>query len=122
MYLIRNIAAIVLIIITLTVVSFHTITGKLYAIEQANPIEGIDEEKCNEIYNCKIITKDVFKYPGIVDPFDNNDEKAKTAMNNINDTKIIQEQSCHKLMDVEIEKKKDQKIGEQTPNFMICLP
>jgi len=122
MYLIRNIAAIVLIIITLTVVSFHTITGKLYAIEQANPIEGIDEEKCNEIYNCKIITKDVFKYPGIVDPFDNNDEKAKTAVNNINDTKIIEEQSCHKLMDVEIEKKKDQKIGEQTPNFMICLP
>jgi hemerythrin superfamily protein len=122
MYLIRNIAAIVLIIITLTVVSFHTITGKLYAIEKANPIEGIDEEKCNEIYNCKIITKDVFKYPDIVDPFDNNDEKAKTAMNNINDTKIIEEQSCHKLMDVEIEKKKDQKIGEQIPNFMICLP
>lgn len=122
MYLIRNIAAIVLIIITLTVISFHTITGKLYAIEKATPIEGIDEEKCNEIYNCKIITKDVFKYPDIVDTFAKNDEKAKTAMNNINDTKIIEEQSCHKLMDVEIEKKKDQKIGEQTPNFMICLP
>jgi hypothetical protein len=57
-----------------------------------------------------------------VDTFAKNDEKAKTAMNNINDTKIIEEQSCHKLMDVEIEKKKDQKIGEQTPNFMICLP
>lgn len=122
MYLIRNIAAIVLIIISLTTVSIHTITGKLYAIEQSNPIEGIDEEKCNEIYNCKIITKDVFKYPSIVDPFVKNEEIDKTVMNNNNDTKIIEEQSCPKLMDVDIEKKEDQKIGEQTPKFMICLP
>jgi len=122
MYLIRYIAAIVLIIISLTVVSIHTITGKLYAIEQSNPIEGIDEEKCNEIYNCKIITKDVFKYPDRVNPFDKNEAIAKTVMNNINDTKIMEEQSCQKLMDVDIEKKKDQKIGEQTPKFMICLP
>ena len=122
MNLIRYIAGIVLIIISLTVVSIHTITGKLYAIEQSNPIEGIDEEKCNEIYNCKIITKDVSKYPGIVDPFVKNEEIDKTVMNNINDTKIMEEQSCQKLMDVDIEKKKDQKIGEQTPKFMICLP
>ena len=122
MYLIRYIAAIVLIIISLTAVSIHTITGKLYAIEQSNPIEGIDEEKCNEIYNCKIIIKDVFKYPDRVNPFDKNEAIAKTVMNNINDTKIMEEQSCQKLMDVDIEKKKDQKIGEQTPKFMICLP
>jgi len=122
MNLIRYIAGIVLIIISLTVVSIHTITGKLYAIEQSNPIEGIDEEKCNEIYNCKIITKDEFKYPDRVNPFDKNEAIAKTVMNNINDTKIMEEQSCQKLMDVDIEKKKDQKIGEQTPKFMICLP
>lgn len=85
-------------------------------------MEGINEEECNKIFNCKIITGNVLKYPDRVDPFDNNEEKSKTVANNINDIKKMEEQSCQKLMDVDIVKKKDQQIGEQTPKFLICVP
>jgi hypothetical protein len=42
--------------------------------------------------------------------------------NNIIDSQKMAEKSCQKLMDVDIEKIKDQQIGEQTPKFLICLP
>ena len=85
-------------------------------------MEGINEQECNKIFNCKIITDDVLKYPDRVNPFDNNEEIAKTMANNIDDIKKMEEQSCQKLMDVDIVKKKDQQIGEQTPKFLVCLP
>lgn len=122
MYLTSNITAIVLIIISLTVVSISTVTGRLYAIEQSHAIEGIDEEKCNEIYNCKIITKDVFKYSDIVDPFNKNQQINQTLASNLDDNNNVEKQSCERLMDVDIIKKKDQTIGEQNPKYMICLP
>lgn len=122
MYLTSNITAIVLIIISLTVVSISTVTGRLYAIEQSHAIEGIDEEKCNEIYNCKIITKDVFKYSDIVDPFNKNQQINQTLASNLDDNNNVEKQSCKRLMDVDIIKKKDQTIGEQNPKYMICLP
>jgi hypothetical protein len=43
-------------------------------------------------------------------------------MNNINDSQKMAEKSCQKLMGVDIEKINNQQIGEQTPNFLICLP
>ncbi len=122
MYLTRNITAIVLIIISLTVVSISTVTGRLYAIEQSHAREGIDEEKCNEINNCKIITKDVFKYSDIVDPFNKNQQINQTLASNLDDNNSVEKQSCERLMDVDIIKKKDQTIGEQNPKYMICLP
>jgi hypothetical protein len=85
-------------------------------------MEGVNEEECNKIFNCKIITENVFKYPYRADVFDKNEEIDKTVMNNINDSKKIEDQSCQKLMDVDIEKTKDQQTGEQTPKFLICLP
>jgi len=122
MYLTRNITAIVLIIISLTVVSISTVTGRLYAIEQSHATEGIDEEKCNEINNCKIITKDVFKYSDIVDPFNKNQQINQTLASNLDDNNSVEKQSCERLMDVDIINKKDQTIGEQNPKYMICLP
>lgn len=108
--------------LTLTLASTHVFTGRLYAIEQPSKMEGINEEECNKIFNCKIITEDVFKYPDIVNPFAKSEEIAKIVENNANDAKIMAENACQKLMDVDIVKKKDQKIGEQTPKYLVCLP
>jgi ferredoxin len=110
----------VFIIISFAVISITTVGARIYAIEQPSTLEGIDEERCTEIYNCKIITKDVFKYPDIVNPFDKN-QHLHTLTNDMNDSNV-EKQSCEKLMDVDIIKKKDQKPGEQTPRFTICLP
>jgi ferredoxin len=110
----------VFIIISFSVISITTVGARIYAIEQPSTLEGIDEERCTEIYNCKIITKDVFKYPDIVNPFDKN-QHLQTLTNDTNDSNV-EKQSCKKLMDVDIIKKKDQKPGEQTPRFTICLP
>jgi ferredoxin len=110
----------VFIIISFAVISITTVGARIYAIEQPSTLEGIDEERCTEINNCKIITKDVFKYPDIVNPFDKN-QHLQTLTNDMNDSNV-EKQSCEKLMDVDIIKKKDQKPGEQTPRFTICLP
>ncbi|SRR4249919_36407 len=110
----------VFIIISFAVISITTVGARIYAIEQPSTLEGIDEERCTEIYNCKIITKDVFKYPDIVSPFDKN-QHLQTLTNDTKDSNL-ENQSCEKLMDVDIIKKKVQKSGEQTPRFTICLP
>ena len=108
--------------ISLTLASMHVFAGRIYAIEQPSKMEGINEEECNKIFNCKIISEDVLKYPDIVNPFTKNEEIAKTLVNNANDSKIMTEHTCQKLMDVDIVKKKDQKIGEQAPKYLVCLP
>ena len=110
----------VFIIISFAVISITTVGARIYAIEQPSTLEGIDEARCTGISNCKIITKDVFKYPDIVNPFDKN-QHLQTFTNDTNDSNV-EKQSCEKLMDVDIIKKKDQKPGEQTPRFTICLP
>ena len=118
----NQIIAIGLIMISLTLASMHVLAGRLYAIEQPSKMEGINEEECNKIFKCKIISEDVLKYPDIVNPFAKNEEIAKTTVSNANDAKIMAEHTCQKLMDVDIVKKKDQKIGEQTPKYLVCLP
>jgi predicted peroxiredoxin len=110
----------VFITLSFAVISITTVGARLYAIEQPSTLEGINEEKCAEIDNCKIITKDVFKYPDVVSPFGKN-QQLQNLTNNIKDS-TVEKQSCEKLMDVDIIKKKDQKPGEQTPRFTICLP
>ena len=112
----------VLIILTLTMVSIHGMMGRIYAVEQPSTMEGINEEKCDEVVNCKIISENVIKYPDRVDPFDNNEDISMTMMNIINDSQKMAEKSCQKLMGVDIEKINNQQIGEQTPNYLICLP
>ena len=112
----------VLIILTLTMVSIHGMMGRIYAIEQPSTMEGINEEECDKVVNCKIISENVIKYPDRVDPFDKNEDISMTMMNNINDSQKMAEKSCQKLMDVDIEKINNQQIGKQTPNFLICLP
>lgn len=118
----NQIIAIGFILISLTLASMHVFAGRLYAIEQPSKMEGINEEECNKIFNCKIISEDVLKYPDIVNPFTKNEDIAKTLVNNANDSKIMTEHTCQKLMDVDIVKKKDQKIGEQAPKYLVCLP
>ena len=118
----NQIIAIGLIMISLTLASMHVFAGRLYAIEQPSKMEGINEEECNKIFKCKIISEDVLKYPDIVNPFAKNEEIAKTLGNNANDVKIMAEHSCQKLMDIDIVKKKDHKIDEQTPKYLMCLP
>jgi len=118
----NQIIAIGLIMISLTLASMHVFAGRLYAIEQPSKMEGINEEECNKIFKCKIISEDVLKYPDIVNPFAKNEEIAKTTVSNANDAKIMAEHTCQKLMDIDIVKKKDQKIGEQTPKYLVCLP
>lgn len=108
--------------LTLTLVSIHGMMGRIYALEQPSTMEGINEEECDEVVNCKIISEDILKYPDIVDPFDNNEDISMTMMNNINDSQKMAEKSCQKLMDVDIEKTNDQQIGAQTPKFLICSP
>lgn len=107
---------------SLALSSMHVFVGRLYAIEQPSKMEGLNEQECNKIINCKIISKDVLKYPDIVNPFANNEEIAKIVVNNANDAKIMSEHPCQKLMDVDIVKKKDQQVGEQLPKYLVCLP
>ena len=118
----NQIIAIGLIMISLTLASMHVFAGRIYAIEQPSKMEGINEEECNKIFKCKIISEDVLKYPVIVNPFAKNEEIAKTTVSNANDARIMAEHTCQKLMDIDIVKKKDQKIGEQTPKYLVCLP
>jgi hypothetical protein len=110
--------------LTLTMVSIDgmSMMGRIYAIEQPSTMVGINEEECDKVVNCKIISENVIKYHDRVDPFDKNEDISNTMMNNINDSKKMSEKSCQKLMDVDIEKINNQQIGEQTPNFLICLP
>ena len=110
--------------LTLTMVSIHgtSMMGRIYAIEQRSTMEAINEEECDKVVNCKIISENVIKYHDRVDPFDKNEDISITMMNNINDSQKMSEKSCQKLMDVDIEKINNQQIGEQTPNFLICLP
>ena len=103
-------------------VSIHGMMGRIYAVEQPSTMEGISEEKCDEVVNCKIISENVIKYPNRVDPFDNNEDISMTMMNIITDSQKMAEKSCQKLMGVDIEKINNQHIGEQTPNYLICLP
>jgi len=109
-------------LITLTIASFSTFSGKLHAVEQLTKMAGTNEDKCNKIYNCKIKTENAIKYPDSLNPFDKSEKIVKTMINNVDDAKKIQEQSCQKLMRVDIEQTKDQKHGEQLPNYLICLP
>jgi hypothetical protein len=108
--------------LTLTLVSIHAMMVRTYAIEQPSTMEGINEEECDKVVNCKIISENVLKYPDRVDPFDKNEDISMTMMNNINDSQKMAEKSCEKLMDIDIENIKDQQIGEQTPKFLVCLP
>jgi uncharacterized protein (UPF0276 family) len=109
--------------LTLTLVSIHGMMGRIYAIEQPSTMEGINEQECDKVVNCKIISENVIKYPDRVNPFDKNEDISMTMMNNLNNSqKIAGEKSCQKLMDVDIEKINDQQFGEQTPNYSICLP
>ena len=108
--------------LTLTLVSINSMTGRIYAIEQPSTMEDVNEEECDKVVNCKIISENVLKYPDRVDPFDKNEDISATMTNNIIDSQKMAEKSCQKLMDVDIEKIKDQQIGAQTPKFLICLP
>ena len=117
-----NLTYLVLIMITFTLVSIHSITGRIYAIEQPTTMEGVNEEECDKIMNCEIVSENVLKYPDIVDPFGKSKDISITMMNNLNDTQKMAENTCQKLMDVDIVKTKDQQIGEKNPKYLICLP
>lgn len=117
-----NLTYLVLIMITLTLVSIHSLTGRIYAIEQPSTMEGVNEEECDKIVNCKIVSENVLKYPDIVDPFGKIKDISTTMMNNLNDTQKMAENTCQKLMDVDIVKTKDQQIGGKNPKYLICLP
>lgn len=121
-HLITYLTALVLIMLPLTLVSIISMMGRIYAVEQPTAMEDVNEEECDKFVNCKIISENVLKYPDRVDPFDRNEDISTTTTNNIIDSQKIAEKSCQKLMDVDIEKIKDQQIGEQTPKFLICLP
>lgn len=107
--------------LTLTLVSIHAMMVRTYAIEQPSTIEGTNEEECDKVVNCKIISENVLKYRDRVDPFDKNEDISVTMMNNINDSQKMAKKSCQKLMDVDIENIKDQQTVEQTPKFLVCL-
>jgi len=117
-----NLTYLVLIMITFTLVSIHSITGRIYAIEQPSTMEGVNEEEYDKIMNCEIVSENVLKYPDIVDPFGKSKDISITMMNNLNDTQKMAENTCQKLMDVDIVKTKDQQIGEKNPKYLICLP
>ena len=46
--------------LTLTLVSIHGMMGRIYAIEQPSTMEGINEEECDKVVNCKIISENVY--------------------------------------------------------------
>ena len=108
--------------ITLTIASFGTFSGTLNAVQPSTTMEGSNEDQCNKIFNCKIKTESVVKYPNTVSLFDKSEEIGKTMTNNVNDAKKIQEQSCQKLMQVNVDQAKNQRVGEQLPKYLICLP
>lgn len=108
--------------ITLALVSVQSVTTKIFAIEQPSTMEGVNEEDCDKIMNCEIVSENVLKYPDIVDPFGTNKDISITMMNNLNDSLKMAENTCQKLMDVDIAKTKDQQIGEKNPKYLICLP
>jgi len=108
--------------ITSTLVSFYGMTERIYAIEQPSTMEGLNEEECDMIVNCEILSENVFKYPDRIDPFGKNKDISTTMMNNLNDLQKMSENTCQKLMDVDIVKTKDQKIGDKNPKYLICLP
>ena len=53
--------------LTLTLVSIHGMMGRIYAIEQPSTMEGINEEECDKVVNCKIISENVLKDKGPTD-------------------------------------------------------
>ena len=108
--------------ITLTIASLGTFSGRLNAVQPFTTMAGSNEDQCNRIFNCKIKTESVVKYPNMVSLFDKSGDIGKTMTNNVNDAKKIQEQSCQKLMQVDVEQTKDHKVGEQLPKYLICLP
>lgn len=111
-----------LLLITLTIASLGTFSGRLYAVEPLTKMAETNEDECNKIYNCKIKTENAINHPDSLNPFDKSEKIVKTMTNNVDDAKKIQEQSCQKLMQVDIEQTKDKKHGEQLPNYLICLP
>lgn len=121
-HLSTNLTYLVLIMIALTLLSIHNTTGRIFAIEQPSTMEGINEDECDKIMNCKIVSRDVLKYPDIVDPFGKIKDISITMMNNLNDSQKMEQNTCQKFMDVDIVKTKDQQIGEKTPKYLICLP
>ncbi len=121
-HLSRNSTYLVLIMITLTLVSIHSMTTRVYAIEQPSTMEGLNEKECDKIINCQIISENVLKYPDLVDPFGNSKDISITMMNNLNDSQKMAENTCQKFMDVDIVKTKDQQIGQKSPKYLICLP
>lgn len=118
----RNLIYLVFILIPLTLVSIHSMTGITYAIEQPSTMEGVNEEECNKVVNCKIISENVLKYPDRVDPFGKNQDILTTIMNNIDDSQKMGENTCQKLMDVDIVRTNDQPIGDKNPKYLICVP
>jgi hypothetical protein len=36
-------------------------TGRIYAIEQPSTMEGVNEEECDKIMNCEIVSENVLK-------------------------------------------------------------
>ena len=117
-----NSTYLVLIMITLTLVSVQSITVRVNAIEQPSTMEGLNEEECDKIMNCEIVSENVLKYPDIIDPFGNSKDMSITIMNNLNDSQKMAENTCQKFMDVDIVKTNDKQIGEKNPKYLICLP
>ena len=117
-----NSTYLVLIMITLTLVSVQSITMRVNAIEQPSTMEGLNEEECDKIMNCEIVSENVLKYPDIIDPFGNSKDMSITIMNNLNYSQKMAENTCQKFMDVDIVKTNDKQIGEKNPKYLICLP
>lgn len=117
-----NSTYLVLIMITLTLVSVQSITMRVNAIEQPSTMEGLNEEECDKIMNCEIVSENVLKYPDIIDPFGNSKDISITITNNLNDSQKMAENTCQKFMDVDIVKTNDKQIGEKNPKYLICLP
>jgi len=108
--------------ITLTLVSVQSITMRVNAIEQPSTMEGLNEEECDKIMSCEIVSENVLKYPDIIDPFGNSKDISITITNNLNDSQKMAENTCQKFMDVDIVKTNDKQIGEKNPKYLICLP
>ena len=117
-----NSTYLVLIMITLTLVSVQSITMRVNAIEQPSTMEALNEEECDKLMNCEIVSENVLKYPDIIDPFGNSKDISITITNNLDDSQKMAENTCQKFMDVDIVKTNDQQIGEKNPKYLICLP
>ena len=66
-------------------------TGSKYAIEHPSTMEDVNEEECDKVVNCKIISENVLKYPDRVNPFDKNEDISMTMTNNIIDSQKMAE-------------------------------